>query len=243
MPCALCLEDKKLCKSHIYPEFLYDNIYDDDHTYRIISTSETKRVQRRPKGIYEKLLCRDCETLLSQWETHASQVLFGGVELEVVDKNGQFIASGVDYSQFKLFQISLIWRTAVASRKEVPKIDLGPHQERMRKMLLKQNPGPPHQYGCMMFFVPDQTEMLSGGLFPPDQFKLDGHHCYGCIFGGVFWVYFVSSHTHQVPYDELMLSAEGTLPITNAGEMGLNYLVDLAKDFRDSNRDFFDDLD
>jgi len=124
MSCALCLEDKKLCKSHIYPEFLYERIYDDDHTYRIVSTSENERVRRRPKGIYEKLLCRDCETLLSTWETHASQVLFGGVELEIVDKNGQCVASGIDYTRFKLFQISLLWRTAVATRQEIPDLSL-----------------------------------------------------------------------------------------------------------------------
>ena len=30
------------------PEFLYENIYDDDHTYRIVSTSEHERIRRKP---------------------------------------------------------------------------------------------------------------------------------------------------------------------------------------------------
>lgn len=243
MPCALCHKDKTLRKSHIYPEFLYDKIYDEDHTFKIISNSKEKRIGSRPKGIYEKLLCDDCETLLSKWETYASQVLFGGVELEVRDKNGQFIISGIEYAKFKLFQMSLLWRTAVSTRKEIPNITLGPHQERMRKMLLSEEPGPPYKYGCMMFFVPDHTEMLSGGIFPPEQFKLKAHHCFRCIFGGLFWVYFTSSHTHEVPYKDLMLSKDGKLPVTNAGQMGIDYLVEMAKDFRSSNEEFFDNLD
>jgi hypothetical protein len=242
MSCALCLKDEKLCKSHIYPEFLYDRIYDDDHTYRVLTTRAGDRAGKRPKGIYEKLLCRECETLLSKWETHASQVLFGGTELEMVQESRQLIVDGIDYVQFKLFQMSLLWRTAVSSRKEVPDISLGPHEERMREMLISQDPGPPYKYGCMMFFVPDYTETLSGGLFPPDAFKMGGHRCYRCIFAGLFWVYFVSSHTHEIPYDKLMLSTEGRLPVSNAGKVGKEYLVELAGDFRSSNKDLFDRL-
>jgi hypothetical protein len=237
MSCALCLKDKKLCESHIYPEFLYDRIYDEDHTYKVVTTNEDGRVGTRPKGIYEELLCEDCEGLLSRWETYAAELLFQ--KAKMTERNGQFVAHDVNYTEFKLFQLSLLWRTAVSSRKEIPDIDLGPHEEAMRKMLLSSTPGPPPKYGCMMFFVPDQTEMLSGGLFPPDLVKVDGHHCYRCIFGGVFWVYFVSSHTSGIPYEKVMLTEDGRLPITNAGELGLSYLVDLADDFRSSNPDLF----
>lgn len=243
MSCALCQQDKKLCESHIYPEFLYEHFYDEDHTYKVLSTDEDQHVGERPKGIYEKLLCEDCESKLSGWETHGREVMFGGTEITLERQNGRIVIGNLEYNRFKLFQMSLLWRTAVASRKEVPDIQLGPHEEKMRRMLYNEEPGSPHQYGCVKFQVPGHTELLAHTVIPPEETKVGAHHCYRCVFGGLIWVYFVSSHTSNLPYQEVMLTRDGRLPIFNAGEEGEQYLQDLASDFRRNNREFFDSLE
>lgn len=243
MTCRLCQSSSKLCKSHIYPEFLYKQLYDEGGKYFVMSTDDEKRyVGRRPKGIYEKLLCRECESQMSDWETHASLTILGGMELGVSRRENQVLFSSLDYTKFKLFQMSLLWRTAVSSRPEIPQVTLGVHEDRMRRMLLNGRPGKPYEYGCMMFYVPEWTKSLSHCIFPPDPARLGAHHCYRCIFGGLLWVYFVSSHTSQVPYEDLMLSREGVLPVSNAGKHGLAYIQELAADFKSSNPDFFESL-
>jgi hypothetical protein len=209
----------------------------------VLYTDEDQYVGERPKGVYEKLLCEDCEAKLSDWETHGREVIFGGTEITVERQEGRILIGNLEYDRFKLFQISLLWRTAVSSRKEVPNIDLGPHEPRMRKMLLNENPGPPHRYGCVKFQVPDRTELLAHAVIPPEKTKVGAHHCYRCIFGGLIWVFFVSSHTSDLPYREIMLTRDGELPVFNAGEEGERYLQDLASDFRSSNRQFFDSID
>lgn len=68
MACKLCKKNKPLRRSHIFPEWLYQPLYDDNHRFYVLSTDSNKRRGTRPKGIYEKLLCDECEQKFSKWE-------------------------------------------------------------------------------------------------------------------------------------------------------------------------------
>jgi hypothetical protein len=50
-----------LQQSHIFPEWLYDDIYDDRHSYRVQSTAQDAHSPRPRKGLYERLLCPKCD--------------------------------------------------------------------------------------------------------------------------------------------------------------------------------------
>ncbi len=60
--------------SHIIPEFIYSPIYDDKHRMVLLETDE-RYASFQQKGIREHLLCQDCETKVSKWETYARGVL------------------------------------------------------------------------------------------------------------------------------------------------------------------------
>ena len=65
MICILCQQEKRLCDSHIIPEFAYADIYDDKHravTFSPIAPDERKFEQ---KGVRDKLLCTDCEGFIN----------------------------------------------------------------------------------------------------------------------------------------------------------------------------------
>jgi len=57
---------------------------------------------------------------------------------------------GIDYKLFKLFQLSLLWRAGVSDRPIFKEVALGRHQEILRRMLLDDDPGESHKYGCIM---------------------------------------------------------------------------------------------
>jgi len=72
-PCALCLQSRPLKRSHIIPEFMYQNVYDSDpkrfHSLTVNIDDEAKSKSKvEQKGIRENLLCADCEVLLSKYE-------------------------------------------------------------------------------------------------------------------------------------------------------------------------------
>lgn len=60
MRCALCQNTRKLCKSHIIPEFFYTELYDKNHRFKAIY-SKWGKIVFHYKGFRERLLCEECE--------------------------------------------------------------------------------------------------------------------------------------------------------------------------------------
>ncbi len=231
MVCSLCKEDRPLRQSHIFPEWLYKPLYDDNHRFFVLSTDVKKRRGTRPKGIYERLLCGECEHRFSTWEEYARSVFYE-LPLRVTEEGRAVVFSGLQYTSFKLFQMSLIWRASIASRPEVPRIDLGPHAERIRKMLFEGNPGEAYQYGSILMLPALSQELLQQFVYPPERLptKIDGHTAYRAVFGGLFWLFIVSNHSSRVPH-EVFLSETGNLPVFKVGEPAEKFMQQLASDF------------
>ncbi|MCD4745063.1 MAG: hypothetical protein K8R58_02065 [Bacteroidales bacterium] len=158
--CNLCQQEKKLItKSHIIPEFFYREagVYNEKHymykieTQRYLRTGEVSYV---PTGEYEsEILCEDCDNnRIGELETYGSKVLYGGLSPE---KNIKFtnyrnpfdgfeytIFENVDYKQFKLFLLSLLWRAAISKRKTFKEAQISiKNEEKLRKMIFTRDAG------------------------------------------------------------------------------------------------------
>lgn len=228
--CALCLKDIELIKSHIFPEFLYKPLYDPNHQYLVVSTNRDTPIRRRPKGIYGRLLCHECDNnIIGSYEDYASTVMFENVKEKEIVENG-FLFRGLNYRIFKLFQLSLLWRASISNRPEVPKINLGPHQERIRKMLYYGNPGKPYEYGCGLFFLPQQPKEMLSFIYPPEPVngRVMGHFGFRAIFAGLFWFWISSNHMEMFSRPKIFLSENGDLPVKNSGKKGWNFITGLA---------------
>lgn len=232
MTCRLCNQDRPLRKSHVFPEWLYKPLYDEKHRFFVLSTDANRRRGTRPTGIYDKILCDECEKRLSQWEAYARDVFYG-MSLKLVEDNRKFVFSGVQYTPFKLFQMSLLWRASITSRPEMHRIDLGPHAERIRMMLFEDRPGEPHVYGTILMLPSLDQELMQQFIYPPECLptKLDSHSAYRTVFGGLFWLFIVSNHSGRLPHKEVFLSKEGRLPVFKVGEPALRFMQRLASDF------------
>ena len=112
--CALCLESAELRNSHIISEFLYSTIYDEKHRFHVLEAGG-KYPYYEQKGYREPLLCQECETKLSKWETYARAILTGGKPLKYWREDSITWIRGIDYQRFKLFQLSILWRAGVAT--------------------------------------------------------------------------------------------------------------------------------
>jgi hypothetical protein len=173
--CALCLHDAELCRSHIIPEFLYESLYDDKHKLHMLSVVPDKPNWHEQKGLREHLLCEVCDQRLSPWERYASLVLKGGVTLKYRCEGNIIVISGLDYRQFKLFQMSVLWRAGVSSLQFFEKVQLGKHSEVLRKHLLAADPGSPERYGCFMFGIRFARQAFTGIIMQPGKVHLAGH--------------------------------------------------------------------
>ncbi|MXS82951.1 hypothetical protein [Nitrosomonas oligotropha] len=221
MPCALCLQEAELRRSHVIPEFLYETLYDEKHRLQVLSIIPEQGNWREQKGLREKLLCDACEQKFSVWERYASLVLKGGIPLTVKQESNIVHISGLDYKRFKLFQLSVLWRAGISSLQFFEKIQLGKHTEELRRLLLEDNPGSPERYGCFMFGLKHNSEAFTGVIMQPGKVRLDGHIAYRFVFGGFLWAMLVSSHDLGAPLNKCTLSASGdtVLLLRNASDM------------------------
>jgi uncharacterized protein YlaI len=127
--CQLCLDKKELRHSHILPEFMYQNLYDHSpkRFYSLnvdLDNSDNSKRRIEQKGIREYLFCVDCEVQLSKYENYAAETIYAknlSNKAYIVKANQtpdlQYFTyeySGFSYSDFKLFQLSLLWRITIS---------------------------------------------------------------------------------------------------------------------------------
>jgi len=187
--CRLCQNEKELCLSHIIPEFMYFPTYDEHHRAMMITTKGKSKYEQ--KGIREYLLCDVCDgTVIGNRETYCSPVVKSIQDLRIAKNGDQYFVSNVDYANFKLFQLSLLWRASISSAQMFENVSLEKHHEEViRKMILSQDPGKPNQYGCVMFVL-DNVNQLHKIIWSPVKDIIDGFTCYRFLTGRIFWYFF-----------------------------------------------------
>ncbi len=212
--CKLRQENTELCDSHIIPEWMYKSLYDGIHRYHVVSTTPEDKNIMAQKGYYEKLLCKDCEQLLSPIEKYAREVFYGGVTIDLLaDAPDRFIFC-VDYAKMKLFQLSVLWRAGVAKGKFFAQVQLGPHEDIIRQMLIAGDPGDPLQYGCYLIAIhPDPKVSMDALILSPEALRVEDHRCYRFVMGGCLWIYVVSGHSDQIRHKDLFMNKSGELPL------------------------------
>lgn len=194
--CALCRTEKKLVHSHVLPEFMYEHLYDERGRY--ISVVDDPRTPERPfqKGLREYLLCTACEQRLSRFETYSAQLLRQVRDEPAKDRAGFEI--DYDYTRFKLFGISLMWRLHLASGPGFEAVRLGPVAEDMRRMLMQADPGPPERFPFAIVRI-DGSEMASTVMSIPQKTRFGGHHAYMGTVYGFRWIFVTARNAYQLP--------------------------------------------
>lgn len=219
MVCRLCLEDKKLCNSHVLPSFVFRSIAPVKGQHLMEVSADPKRKRRlRHTPPYEKLLCEKCEGTLSSYERYEKKVLFDDLPREPARSSKKvWLFSGIRYHDFKLFEMSILWRAGISSLEFFREVTLGPHEERLRGMIHREDPGEPHDYGCGFLGVNAFPEVMrtivTDSIWPPARMRVSDHRCYLLNLCGLFWLFFASSHTDQIPCQEIFLSKEGDLRV------------------------------
>lgn len=222
--CALCLRDAILCDSHVIPEFVYKPLYSEKRRMvGLLATDDSLKRKYIQKGLREKLLCSKCEDLintryeqpsLSYWRkitavnkhphpTLSMSIVSGG-DLGPSVKLLRF--RGFNYTQFKLFLLSVLWRSSVSSLPEFWQVKLGRHEESLRKMLLASDPGCQGKYPVWLCLV---TNVAHGGVAAPFKQKYNGHKTYQFQLGRIAALFTISKHIQSDPASSLALSESG----------------------------------
>jgi len=149
---------------------------------------------------------------LLEFERYASLVIKGGAKGPAGTREGNIVSvKGIHYSTFKLFLLSIIWRAGVARHTFFERVDLGPHQDRIRVMLKDSDPGPFDLYPCLLWGLNHELGVTPGLMIQPCRAKVLGYTTYHFVVPGLKMVFFVSSQRLRKPQSQLVLQEDGHL--------------------------------
>ncbi len=224
MICSLCLKEKELVKkSHIIPDFMYKDLFDDKHRLYEASVKDreikSKTIQ---SGGYEgDILCSECDNkVLGQLERYASMILYGDVSKVIqtqVNEHGITctFCKEIDYTKFKLFLLSLLWRASISKLKMFKNVSLGPHEGIIRNMILNGNPGTPKKYPCLMITYLNNSKFPNQLIGQPALGRKDGSYTYYFLVGGILYIFFVSSHKIPTWIEPCVINSDGELRVVH----------------------------
>jgi hypothetical protein len=213
--CKLCGQVRRLCRSHIIPEFCFKNIYDERHRLRTLRAAPN-RLYFPKKGYREPLLCPACDGLLNdRYEKSFKTYWFDGHALPDRVRGNQFTIAGFDYTAFKLFHLSILWRAAVSTGKLYEGVTLDPcNEDKLRRMLVTGDAGPVGHYQVFgQVLVDDQGQIMEFMSNVSVSSLKDGTPIYIIAYLGVEWFILLTdcpSLRHQ-EWTRLAPQHEGTM--------------------------------
>lgn len=216
--CRLSREEKKLVKSHIIPEWAYKPMYDPNHKYAVVDSENIKVKMFKQIGEFEKLLCQECDNEIGVFDRYARTIIFckpseNTIGIITRAEGHNIIIENVDYKMLKLFQISILWRSSISNRPFFREVSLGPHEEILRKMLIRSDPGKPTEYGCLMAIQLNEKGEMSQIMTQPERVRLGGQIGYIFRFAGCWWCFVVSSHSKWYRRSDQFLKPNSDLVI------------------------------
>ncbi|MCJ7601591.1 MAG: hypothetical protein MUO63_08830 [Desulfobulbaceae bacterium] len=213
--CKLCKTDQVLRNSHIIPEFLYAKLYNEKHKLLGIHGIGKHGCQLLQKGISEPLFCESCEQHFNEYyeKPFLKQWVENSHLPDPWSVNGIHWIN-VEYSSFKLFHLSVLFRASVSTLPTFHSVSLGPHEEKLRKLLLTRSPGKDWQYPVFAYCVMHhKTKNIIQMVTQPQQSKFYGRRCYGTMYGGAMWWVCVASH-RNIEFEKVALQPDGNMPFT-----------------------------
>ncbi len=218
---------------------MYKGLFDAKHFIAPVDLVEFKVKKLIPNGFYDSnILCEDCDNnILGSLESYASIVIWGGksnqksypkTEYKTNQLNQKYLhLTNINYSKFKLFLLSIIWRASISRQKIFNTISLGEHENIIGKMILENNPGKFYEYPVGLFVLNENisTKMISN----PIRYNKDGDLSYLFLINGLVFNYKIDGHGDKELYDFLGIKENNTMDVflfdeTDSQEFLDNYL-------------------
>lgn len=152
--CKLCRVGTNFVESHIYPRAFFKKLGTDSDPVRLIPARREEHTKRIRTGVYDQqLLCGGCETRTSAWDDAGiSFARASPTNYWPTKESPKALAwTNQPYAELRLFALSLLWRAHSSELPVLRNVDLGPHAEPIRKLLLAGEPGRPENYPVCFF--------------------------------------------------------------------------------------------
>lgn len=192
MICKGCSKNKKLIKAHVIPESFFVGLRDEKKAPLLITDKKDHYPKKIPIGIYDKtILCRECEDIFQKFDDYAQSLLLKEEHTHTdIIQNGVLVGysiSNVDVDTLKLFFLSLLWRASISKMEFYSKINLGPHEQIIKKLVWEGDSGEEDQYSFVVAKFTDGD--LGRGILDPHMERWFGiNYARFYMFGYVVYI-------------------------------------------------------
>ncbi|MDC6363274.1 MULTISPECIES: hypothetical protein [Flavobacteriaceae] len=208
-------------------EFLHKDMFDEHHKLIAFDPKEllkkNPRISRPSSGTYEGgLLCEKCDNaIIGKYETYASKLYNEKLNnadkirchySKSIDNIKVLELSNINYSSFKLFLLSLLWRANISSRDEYRDVNLGPYGEKIRYAILNEDSG--NDLDTIITITKlDPAANFSTFIGQPRRHKIGQSTSYSIIINGYIIVYHLKENDISEKAKHHRLKEDGTLTI------------------------------
>ncbi|MEC4890412.1 MAG: hypothetical protein RI101_10165 [Nitrospira sp.] len=174
--CRLCLQDKNLIKAHIIPEGFFRLLRHENIAPVLHSNTPGSFPKRMQVGTYDStILCSECDGKMAPWDDYGQQILIRqfpeAIKLSLQGKTVAWEMEKFDYRRLKLFFMSVLWRASVSKQTFYKRISIGPFEDRLRTMILNEDPGDTQEFVVVLARFED-VEITA--MLDPHPEKFDG---------------------------------------------------------------------
>ncbi|MCP4049269.1 MAG: hypothetical protein GY730_00995 [bacterium] len=179
--CKLTGDTGKPIKAHIIPRAFYELPSQKEGSGKLVGNGSHIFPKKLPIGIYDStIVTQKGENIFEAWDNYATQLLLNDkIVFDEIKKQDQLIGwqlANYNYSLLKLFSLSILWRAHASSHNVFKKVKLGPHEAKIRKLLLTNDADVPDQYSVIIY------KWIDDGFGPvimdPFREKYDGVNFY-----------------------------------------------------------------
>lgn len=215
--CKLCLEDRKLIKSHIIPKFMFKKMKDENNVfYEVtinIGNGDFKQRKTQIEDYDNNILCENCDNKIlgGIYERYAEKVLYGKDLPENISPkctnfinptdNSEFsICTNIDYQKLKIFFLSILWRSSITDRSYFQDVSLGQkHEERIREIILNNEYINFDEYPIVITSFMRTENTLENLIAPPKRIKnKSGLNGYVFLIDSMQIIIYVNSKNHKL---------------------------------------------
>lgn len=191
--CKLCLKEDMLQKSHIFPRFVSKPIRGEKGHMLEITGKGRYGTEPKQDGYKQPLLCSACETFCNDKYEKPFKAAWKSIAPSAPWSRGRITKARVDYSIFKLFHLLNLYRASICTLPELAGVQLGPHEEVIRKMLLTGDAGETQKYAVVgtVLYSEDDGSLLEANFHPKRIFE-GRRSAYTMFYLNTEWIVLIS---------------------------------------------------
>lgn len=240
MICKLCLQEKQLIrKSHIIPDFMYQGLFNEKHFIAPVFLKDLNVGKLQPTGFYDPdILCAECESqIIGKLESYAKLIIFGGkgnpdmyhrcTKIEIQDGNQLLYYENIDYTKFKLFLLSILWRASISKQRIFNQVDLGEHEEIIRKMIIENDPKTENEYSVGIMLLKENKEAPTEFIVDPVMIEDSVSISYIIIVNGLVIDYNIYGGAFSKIFDSIKIKEDCSLNVLAFNEIQSIRYVDV----------------